>query len=136
MFHGEENMLQEIYQRGPFACSISVPDDFEDYTSGIYEDHTGNLNTVHEIAIVGYGEENGVPYWMIRNSWGQHWGIQGFAKVIRGKNNLAIESHCYWANPKDTWTNKVKHNTTDAERNDPLNNNKNGPYPQSKSEDE
>ena len=35
---GEDNMLQEIYQRGPIACGIAVPDALEDYTGGIFWD--------------------------------------------------------------------------------------------------
>jgi cathepsin X len=71
---GEENMMNELYQRGPFACSIAVPQSLDDYTSGIYYDTTFDHRTVHEVAIVGWGEENGVKFWNVRNSWGSHWG--------------------------------------------------------------
>jgi len=128
-FSGEQNMMQEIYQRGPIACGIAVTDAMENYTSGIFEDTTKDMDVVHEISIVGFGEENGTPYWLIRNSWGTHWGLQGFMKLVRGKNNLAIESDCAWATPTDTWTNKETHITTDEEKNDPNNDDTNGPYP-------
>ena len=118
---GEENMLQEIAQRGPIACGIAVPQALEDYTGGIFEDTTGDMDIVHDISVVGYGVENGVKYWVVRNSWGSHWGEQGFFRVVRGKNNIAIETDCAWATPKDTWTNGEKHHTTDEEKNDPRN---------------
>jgi len=102
---GEDDMLQEIYQRGPIACGISVPAALENYTDGIFVDTTGDMDITHEISVVGFGVENGVKYWLVRNSWGSHWGIQGFFKVIRGVNNIAIESDCAWATPRDTWTN-------------------------------
>lgn len=38
---GEQNMMNEIYQRGPISCSISDPDDLVDYSYGIYYDTTG-----------------------------------------------------------------------------------------------
>ena len=76
----------------------------ENYTSGIFEDTTGDLDVTHEISIVGFGEENGLKYWLIRNSWGTRWGESGFMKLIRGKNNLGIESECSFAIPKDTWS--------------------------------
>ena len=124
-------MLQEIYQRGPIACGIAVPDSLESYTGGIYEDDTGDLDIVHDISVVGYGVENGTKYWVVRNSWGSHWGEQGFFRVVRGVNNIAIESDCSWAVPEDTWSVKVKHITTDDERNDPRNEKFkiNGSYP-------
>jgi len=57
----------------------------------------------------------------VRNSWGTHWGENGTFRVCRGTNNIAIESDCAWATPKDTWTDAVQHKTTDAEKNDPKN---------------
>jgi len=113
-------MMQEIYQRGPIACGIAVPDSLENYTGGIYEDKTGDQNIVHDISVVGYGVENGVKYWTVRNSWGEHFGEDGFFRVVRGTNNIAIETDCAWATPKDTWTGGKK-KATDEEKNDPRN---------------
>jgi cathepsin X len=106
---GEENMLQEIYQRGPIACGIAVPDALENYTTGIFWDKTGDTDIVHDISVVGFGVENGVKYWTVRNSWGSHWGESGFFRVVRGINNIGIESECAWATPKDTWSTLVIH---------------------------
>jgi len=109
-------MMQEIYQRGPIACGVAVPAAMENYTSGIFEDKTGDTDIVHDISVVGYGVEKGTKFWVVRNSWGSHWGEQGFMRIVRGVNNIAIESDCAWATPKDTWTNDVRHKTTDEER--------------------
>ena len=118
---GEENMMQEIAQRGPIACGVAVPEALEEYTGGIYCDDTGDMNIVHDISVVGYGEEDGQKFWLVRNSWGTHWGEDGFFRVCRGTNNIAIESDCAWATPEDTWTEKKWHVTTDDEKNDPNN---------------
>jgi cathepsin X len=118
---GEDAMMQEIYQRGPIACGIAVPDALEAYTKGIFKDTTGDQKIVHDISVVGWGVEKGVKYWTVRNSWGTHFGEDGFFRVVRGENNIAIETDCAWATPKDTWTNNEKHITTDEEKNDPRN---------------
>lgn len=52
-----------------------------------------------------------MKYWTIRNSWGSYWGENGTFRLIRGKNNLNIETDCTWAIPKDTWTKDVRNET-------------------------
>lgn len=47
--------------------------------------------------------------------------MDGFFKVVRGVNNINIEGDCDWGVPLDTWTEKVKHITTEEEKNDPNN---------------
>lgn len=71
---GEEAMMQELYQRGPIACGVAVPPAMENYTSGVFEDKTGDKEIVHDISVVGYGIEKGVKYWQVRNSWGTQYG--------------------------------------------------------------
>ena len=118
---GEEAMKAEIYNRGPIACDVAVPQALDDYTGGIYCDETGDMDVVHVVSVVGYGEEDGQKYWLVRNSWGTHWGEQGFFRVCRGTNNIAIESYCSWAVPTDTWTEQRWHETTATELVDPNN---------------
>ena len=38
----------------------------------------------HAVTIVGWGTEQGIPYYLIKNSWGSGWGASGFIKVKRG----------------------------------------------------
>lgn len=124
-------MMQEIYQRGPIACSIAVPQSLDDYTGGIYCDDSGDKHTVHEVSIVGWGvTDDGEKFWNVRNSWGTHWGEQGFFRICKGVDNLAIEEKCSYGVPKDTWTDQVWHQTTDDEQNDPLNDQTVYPMPQ------
>jgi hypothetical protein len=108
--------MQEIYQRGPIACGVAVPAALENYTSGIFEDKTGDKDIVHDISVVGFGVEDGTKYWTVRNSWGTHFGEQGFFRVVRGINNIAIETDCAWATVKDTWSEDKRHSLTLQEK--------------------
>ncbi|KAK8300269.1 hypothetical protein V6Z11_D05G372500 [Gossypium hirsutum] len=57
--------------------------DFHLYSGGVFTGDCGNsLN--HAVTIVGYGtSEEGLNYWLIKNSWGQRWGENGYMKIQR-----------------------------------------------------
>jgi len=96
---GKNGMMKEIYNRGPIACTINAAP-IEDYTGGIAKGFS--LMTDHVISVVGWGtdEKEGL-YWIVRNSWGQYWGENGFVRVKHGA--LALQQSCAWAVP-DTIT--------------------------------
>ncbi|KAI8526913.1 hypothetical protein RHMOL_Rhmol12G0035500 [Rhododendron molle] len=45
----------------------------------------------HAVLVVGYGVENGVEYYTIKNSWWVDWGDGGYGKIKRS----LFESFCY-----------------------------------------
>ncbi len=94
--------MNEIYHRGPITCSIATPDEFTyGYRGGIY-DGRNDTDIDHDVEVVGWGEEDGVPYWTVRNSWGTFWGELGFFKLPRGVNSLMIEGDDCWYAVPDT----------------------------------
>mmetsp|Transcript_58325 Transcript_58325/g.128111 ORF Transcript_58325/g.128111 Transcript_58325/m.128111 type:complete len:297 (+) Transcript_58325:180-1070(+) len=46
----------------------------------------------HAVLLVGYGEIDGVPYWKLRNSWGDKRYDNGFFKIPRGQNFCGAEN--------------------------------------------
>jgi hypothetical protein len=96
---GEHAIMKELLN-GPVTCGIACSPEFTyNYSAGVFEDTTGFLDIDHDVEIVGWGEEDGVKYWNVRNSWGTYWGMQGFFKIVRGTNNLGIESDCHFVHP-------------------------------------
>ena len=55
--------------------------------------------TNHAVLVVGYGEENDVKYWIVKNSWGTSWGEDGYFRIRRGTDELGIESLAVFAVP-------------------------------------
>lgn len=128
--YGEYAMMAEIHAHGPIACGVAATDELDAYTGGIFHDKTGAMQTNHDISVVGWGvSDDNVKYWIVRNSWGTHWGEEGFFRIVRGINNIAIESNCTWAHPVDTWTTPKMHVTTADEKADLKNNYTNNVYP-------
>ncbi|CAJ0580564.1 unnamed protein product, partial [Mesorhabditis spiculigera] len=85
------------YYYGPVAFSMYVPNALYSYTGGIFYptqstcSSTSNVGA-HAMTIVGYGSENGVPYWIVRNSWGATWGEGGYFRMRKGVNNCGMET--------------------------------------------
>ena len=113
-FYGAANevlMMKELRARGPITGNIKSPLMFSMYSGGIfssqelrenaskglnyrrlYDDNIFYQQVGHSTTIVGYGEENGVKYWICMNSYGKNWGDNGYYKVLRGENEMRIET--------------------------------------------
>jgi len=76
---------------GPVEVLFFVYDDFRTYKSGVYKHTGGGLGGGHAVKMLGWGVENGEPYWLCANSWGYEWGDGGFFKILRGVNECDIE---------------------------------------------
>jgi len=66
------------------VLSVSIEADkqvFQYYKSGIFNDAGCGTRLDHATNVVGWGEEKGVQYWIMRNSWGTVWGEKGYMRL-------------------------------------------------------
>lgn len=98
---GNEAALKEaLVTIGPVSVCVDLGvvngymiDTFAYYKSGIWDGMSTNKTQclsklTHAMVLVGYGTENGVDYWLIRNSWGVGWGEKGHIRVKATGANL------------------------------------------------
>jgi cathepsin B len=92
--HGVANMQKEIMTNGPIQVAFLVYESFMSYKSGVYWKSWYEFKPLggHAVKIIGWGTENGDPYWLVANSWGESWGLDGFFKIYRGDDQCEIES--------------------------------------------
>jgi len=98
---GESDMKAEIYKSGPVEAAFSVYEDFLSYKSGVYQHTTGGFLGGHAVKILGWGTMNGVPYWLVANSWNPNWGDMGYFKILRGSDECGIEDEIDAGIPKN-----------------------------------
>ena len=81
------DIKEALVQYGPLVTSFDVYDDFQAYSSGVYQHVWGDRVAGHAVAIIGYNDDPG--YWICKNSWGPGWGEDGFFRILYGECNIA-----------------------------------------------
>merc|ERR1711972_1075237 len=107
-------MIKEL-QEGPMAVAFNVQGDFGSYKSGVWfdtnvkSDFNPFVPVNHAVLMVGYGvcpgpgkssgdlipcgdAPEGTPYWICKNSWGTSFGADGYFLILRGDDEVGIES--------------------------------------------
>jgi len=88
---GDETKLQEALATvGPVSVAIDAShESFQFYHQGVYDEPSCDSQELdHGVLVVGYGTtEDGIDYWIVKNSWGTTWGEDGYIKMTRNKNN-------------------------------------------------
>ncbi|NXT24209.1 CATS protein, partial [Syrrhaptes paradoxus] len=55
----------------------------------VYDDPRCTQEVNHGVLVIGYGTLNDKDYWLVKNSWGAHFGDQGYIRMSRNHAN-----HC------------------------------------------
>ena len=79
--------LKAAVAKQPVAVAIEADTKyFQSYSGGILTSSSCGTSLDHGVLTVGYGEENGQKYWLVKNSWGTSWGDQGYVKIGRSES--------------------------------------------------
>jgi len=99
--HSESQLMASIANG---VTSVTIDADqavFHMYTGGVITDEGCGTALDHAVAAVGYGTtEDGIDYYLVRNSWGEGWGDNGYVKIGRngdGYGICGIQEISYWA---------------------------------------
>merc|ERR1711916_359745 len=77
----EDQLAAWLAKNGPISIGIN---------SGPWKIFCNPAKLDHGVLLVGYGEENGKKYWVVKNSWGANWGVDGYYLLIRGKGACGV----------------------------------------------
>ena len=91
--------LKAAIAQGPVSVAIRADTIiFAYYAGGILNTPMCGTTLDHGVVAVGYGVENGVEFYIVRNSWGPDWGEQGYIRigVQEGKGICGIQTASVW----------------------------------------
>jgi len=77
-----ETAMKSALAQEPVSIAIEADQySFQHYSSGVYDNTDCGTALDHAVLLVGYGTDNGTPYYMMKNSWGTSWGDKGYMKM-------------------------------------------------------
>jgi len=85
------SLMNAVAMVGPIAVNVDASS-WSSYSSGIFNGcNQSNPDINHVVVVVGYGEEDGNKYWLVRNSWNTGYGEDGYIRVARSDDD---EENC------------------------------------------
>lgn len=96
-FSGESSLRSMVAAYGPMVVLMYTnTQSFRNYRGGIYYEPLCNYyrgRFDHAMLVVGYGSENGIPFWIVKNTWGTRYGENGYIRVRMGLGNCGIGTY-------------------------------------------
>nr|XP_023022584.1 zingipain-2-like [Leptinotarsa decemlineata] len=86
----ETELQKAVALEGPVSVTIRVTEEFQLYKRGILNvPSCGHflLFLNHAVLATGYGSQDGVDYWIVKNSWGTEYGMDGYIRMSRNADN-------------------------------------------------
>ncbi len=84
-----DQIKSAIYTYGPVTCGVCVRGAFENYFNGIFStNETCSGGTNHQVVLVGWDDNGGNGYWILRNSWNIDWGESGYMRISWGTSRV------------------------------------------------
>ncbi len=85
-------VMEACSKVGPISVAMDASrSSFQFYKKGIYKDKRCSSKKLdHGVLCVGYGTESGEDYFLIKNSWGKRWGMEGYFMISREDNMCGI----------------------------------------------
>jgi len=88
---GNEAALVAAINMNPVSVAIDAShNSFQLYKSGVYYESACSASRLdHGVLAIGYGTDDTTnsDFFLVKNSWGVSWGMQGFINMARNKNN-------------------------------------------------
>lgn len=105
----ETNMAKYLYKNGPVSVAVNA------FWLQFYDYGILDMPTIlcwpqyldHAMLVVGFGtdyDDDGdetYPFWIVKNSWGEDWGEQGYARFSRGYGTCGIDQYVTTVIPTD-----------------------------------
>ncbi|KAL6662241.1 hypothetical protein ACP70R_000100 [Stipagrostis hirtigluma subsp. patula] len=87
---GDEDALAAAVANQPVSVGIDASS-FQFYRGGVMTADGCGTNLNHAVTAVGYGTaEDGSPYWLLKNQWGEGWGEGGYMRLQRGAGACGV----------------------------------------------
>ncbi|RWS29685.1 cathepsin O-like cysteine peptidase protein [Leptotrombidium deliense] len=88
-YTGDEiEMVKLLAEHGPLVAAVDAAS-WQDYLGGIIQYHCETKRN-HAVQIVGYDISGEIPYYIVRNTWGTEFGLDGYLRIAIGKNLCGI----------------------------------------------
>ena len=87
----ETSMASWLIKIGPISIGVDATS-WQTYLDGILTDCISQ-QVDHAVLLVGFNDFNDPPYWIIKNSWGESWGENGYIRIAKGTNQCLIDTY-------------------------------------------